>query len=95
VWLFEPDQTRAVASLRRRSHWGCQVQVKLDMEDVTISLGNNGIVLMIAGNDGKHVGSLRIGQATVEWRKGRTRAGHGKKMKLTDLVDHLNSLPAS
>jgi len=68
------------------------VQVKLDLEDVTIELGNNGILLKIADNDGKHVGNLRIGQATVEWRQGRTRPGNGKKLKLTELVDYLNSL---
>jgi hypothetical protein len=28
------------------------MQVKLDMEDVTIELGNNGIELKIADNDG-------------------------------------------
>jgi hypothetical protein len=26
------------------------------------------------------IGKLRIGQATVEWRKGRTRIGNGKKL---------------
>jgi len=68
------------------------MQVKLDMDDVTIELGNNGILLKIADNEGKHVGNLRIGQATIEWRQGRTRPGNGKKLKLTDLVDYLNSL---
>jgi hypothetical protein len=68
------------------------MQVKLDMEEVTIELGNNGIVLKIADNDGKHVGNLRVGQATVEWRKGRTRPGNGTKIKLTDLIEYLNSL---
>ncbi len=68
------------------------MQVRLDMEDVTIELGNNGVVLKIADNEGRHVGNLRIGQATVEWRQGRTRAGNGKKLKLTELVEYLNSL---
>lgn len=71
------------------------MQVKLDMEEVTIELGNNGILLKISDNSGKHVGNLRIGQATVEWRKGRTRAGHGTKIKLTDLVEYFNSLSPS
>lgn len=68
------------------------MQVKLEMDDVTIELGNNGILLKIADNEGKHVGNLRIGQATVEWRQGRTRSGNGKKLKLTDLVNYLDSL---
>jgi hypothetical protein len=68
------------------------MQVKLDMEDVTITLGNNGITLTIADNDGNHVGHLRLGQATVEWRRGRTRPGNGKKVKLQDLVEYLDTL---
>jgi hypothetical protein len=35
---------------------------------------------------------LRIGQATVEWRKGRTRHGNGSKIKLADLVAYLDSV---
>jgi hypothetical protein len=38
------------------------------------------------------VGHLRIGQATVEWRRGRTREGNGKKIRLSDLIDYLDSL---
>jgi hypothetical protein len=68
------------------------MQVKLDMEDVMVELRNNGITLKIADNDGKHVGNLRIGQATGEWRQGRTRPGNGKKFKLAELLDYLNSL---
>jgi hypothetical protein len=66
------------------------MQVRLDMEDVTITLGNNGVLLKIADNDGKHVGNLRIGQATVEWCKGRTRVGNGKKLRLRELLDLLD-----
>jgi hypothetical protein len=68
------------------------MQVKLAMEDVTIFLGNNGVTLTIADNDGNHIGHLRIGQATVEWRRGRTRPGNGTKVKLKDLVDYLDAL---
>lgn len=63
------------------------MQVKLSMDDVTITLGNNGVTLTIADNEGKHVGHLRVGQATVEWRKGRTHAGNGQKIALTTLID--------
>jgi hypothetical protein len=67
------------------------MQVKLDMEDVTITLGNNGILLKVSDNEGKHVGNLRIGQATVEWRQGRTREGNGKRLKLVDLIELINA----
>lgn len=66
------------------------MQVRLALDDVTISLGNKGVTLTIADNDGTHLGHLRIGQATVEWRKGRTREGNGKKLKLAELIDYLD-----
>lgn len=62
------------------------MDVKLKMDDVSITLGNKGILLKVHDNDGKHVGDLRIGKATVEWMKGRTRDGNGVKIKLQDLI---------
>ena len=62
------------------------MQVKMAMDDVTITLGNNGVTLTVSDNSGTHVGHIRIGQATVEWRKGRTRSGNGKKMPLGALI---------
>jgi hypothetical protein len=67
------------------------MQVNVAMDDVTITLGNNGVTFSIADNEGKHVGHIRFGQATVEWRKGRTRAGKGKKLPLAKLVELLES----
>lgn len=69
------------------------MQVKLDMRDVTITLGNNGIELKIADNNGVHKGTLRIGQATVEWRPGKTREGNGKKLQLAKLLEMMDNLP--
>ncbi len=40
------------------------MQVKADLSDATIILGNNGVALAIADNSGKHHGTLRIGRAT-------------------------------
>ena len=65
------------------------MQVKMEMNDVAITLGNKGVLLKISDNDGKHVGDLRIGKATVEWMKGRTRDGNGFKMRLADLLSIL------
>ncbi|WP_422733914.1 hypothetical protein ACN26Y_28755 [Micromonospora sp. WMMD558] len=62
------------------------MEVKLKLDDVSITLGNKGIVLKIADNQGKHVGDLRIGKATVEWMKGRTRDGNGVKIRPDDLI---------
>lgn len=68
------------------------MKARLDLSDVTIGLGNNGLVLHVADNDGTHVGKLRIGQATAEWCKGRTRIGNGKHIPLTRLVQMLEDL---
>ena len=67
------------------------MQVKVAMDDVTITLGNNGVTLTIADNSGKHLGHLRIGQATVEWRPGRTRAGNGQKLQPKKLIELLET----
>ncbi|KQV15336.1 hypothetical protein ASE03_05935 [Kitasatospora sp. Root187] len=67
-----------------------KVQVKMD--DVDIRLGNNGILLKISDNDGKHVGDLRIGRATAEWMKGRTHEGNGKKISISKLIEALENL---
>ncbi|MER6713273.1 hypothetical protein [Streptomyces sp. NPDC000877] len=60
------------------------------MDDVTIELGNKGILLKISDTKGKHVGDLRIGKTNVEWMKGRTREGNGKKVRVDRLIDILN-----
>ncbi len=41
---------------------------------------------------GGHVGDLRVGRATVEWMKGRTREGNGKKIPMSKLVEFLEPL---
>jgi len=50
------------------------MRVSMDASDVGMSLGNNGIVLYIKDNRGRHVGKLRIGQAQVEARDGLASA---------------------
>lgn len=65
------------------------MQVKV--ENIEVKLGNNGIVLRIADNAGKHVGKLRVGQATVEWCPGKVSIGNGTKIRMRDFVSMLNS----
>lgn len=67
------------------------MQVNVAMDDVAITLGNNGVTFTVADNDGKHVGHIRVGQATLEWRKGRTRAGNGKRIPLSKVIDLLEA----
>jgi hypothetical protein len=64
------------------------VQVKI--EGVEAQLGNNGIMLRIADNDGKAVGRLRIGRAKLLWAKGRT----SKNFKRIDMDAFLDWLDA-
>ncbi|HVO52933.1 MAG TPA: hypothetical protein VMT37_00815 [Solirubrobacterales bacterium] len=62
------------------------MQVGVAMDEVSITLGNKGMTLQVADNAGKHVGNLRIGKATVEWRKGKTPKGKGKKLSFDKLI---------
>jgi len=68
------------------------MQVKADLSDATMTLGNNGVALAISDNTGRHQGTLRVGRATVEWRKGKMQAGNGKKIKLEKLIELLDTL---
>lgn len=67
------------------------MKVTADTSDCKIILGNNGITFHISDESGNHIGHLRIGQATVEWRKGRIREGNGKKIKLQQLIELLEA----
>ena len=66
------------------------MQVELKMDEVNIALGNNGIVLKIYDNAGTHVGDLRIGKATVNWMRGRTREPRGNKIPMDVFIDMLD-----
>jgi len=67
--------------------------MKVSVNNIEAQLGNTGIILYIADNDGVHVGKLRIGQATVEWCRGRTRMGNGRHISMRDFIDrHLETL---
>ena len=67
--------------------------MKVKATGIQADLGNNGIILYISDNGGKHVGKLRIGQATVEWCKGKVPIGKGKKVPMESFIDnHLNKL---
>lgn len=68
--------------------------MQITVEGIEARLGNTGIVLYIADNQGNHVGKLRIGQATVEWCRGRTRIGNGRQMRMARFIEeHLEQIP--
>lgn len=65
--------------------------MQVRVTDIEAQLGNKGVILYIADNDGTHRGKLRLGQATVEWCKGRTRIGNGKRISMEKFVELLDS----
>lgn len=69
--------------------------MKVGVKDlaVTMDLGSKGIELYVYDLNGTHLGDLRIGKATIEWCKGRTRSGNGQKVKWPELVEWLESRP--
>ena len=62
------------------------MKVSVDDLDVAMELGNNGILLSIYDNDDTYKGKLRVGKGTVEWCKGKTRVGNGKKVNWHYLI---------
>jgi hypothetical protein len=70
------------------------VQVQLDAKTVSLQLGNQGVDVRITDNRGRQVGTLRIGHATVEWRK--IRSSTGRKLELSKFIsEHLDVLGAT
>jgi hypothetical protein len=69
------------------------VQVQLDAKTVSMQLGNQGVDVKISDNRGRQLGTLRIGQATVEWRKGKIGPRNAKKVELSKFIsEHLDSM---
>jgi len=46
------------------------MQVKLDLADAVIAIGEKGVLLSITNTAGTVVGHLRIKRSAVEWRRG-------------------------
>jgi len=67
--------------------------MKVSIKDLSVSmtLGNNGIELDVYDQKDAHLGDLRIGKATIEWCKGKTRRGNGKQTTWTKLLEWFES----
>jgi hypothetical protein len=67
--------------------------MKVSVKDLAVSmeLGNKEIELDVYDSNDNHLGDLRIGKATIEWCKGRTRAGNGIQVKWPDLIKWFES----
>ena len=62
--------------------------MKVSIKDLAVNmeLGNKGITLDIYDNQGNFLGDLRVGKATIEWCKGKTRSNNGKKVNLEQFI---------
>lgn len=71
------------------------MKVTLNMEHVQSNVGNNGVVLEIANDEGL-LGKLRVGRAKVEWRKRNLRESTpGIELTLRELIDIFESRQGS
>jgi hypothetical protein len=57
-----------------------------------VAVGNKGVLIRIRTEEGKNLGKLWIGHATVRWAKGATRESNAKRLSVEDFVDYLNQL---
>lgn len=64
--------------------------MKVKVEDIEAELGNKGITLRIADNQGKHVGRLQVGKAKLKWFKGKTSKNH-KEVHINEFLEWLES----
>lgn len=68
------------------------MQVKAELDKLTVPLGNNGINFKISDNAGAHLGDLRIGRATVVWMKGKTSEKNGKRISMKGFLAMLDEI---
>jgi hypothetical protein len=67
--------------------------VRVTVEDIPeVPVGNKGVLIRIRDENGKNLGKLWIGQATVRWASGSTRKENAKRLSVRKFVDYLNQL---
>jgi hypothetical protein len=64
------------------------MKVEITDLNVTMELGNDGIVLAVYDNANEFRGKLRIGKATVEWCEGKIQIGNGVSFSLSKVIDY-------
>ncbi|MBB5863778.1 hypothetical protein [Xanthomonas sp. 3058] len=70
------------------------MKVKIKDLNVSMELGNNGVTFDVYDGTEAFLGDLRLGRATVEWCKGRTRAGNGIKVNWNELLAFFDEVAA-
>jgi len=56
-----------------------------------VDVGNSGVLIRIRDEEGKNLGRLWFGQATVRWAPGSTRERNARRLSVQDFVDYLNA----
>lgn len=68
--------------------------MQVSIEEVPeIKFGNKGPLIRIRDENGKNLGKLWIGQATVRWAKGNVPEKNAKRLTVEKFVEYLNNLP--
>jgi hypothetical protein len=62
------------------------MKVTIKKFDVDMELKNNGVTFDIYDNSGNYLGDIRLGKATIEWCKGKTRPGNGYQKTWDELM---------
>lgn len=57
-----------------------------------VAVGSKGILVRIRDNDGKNLGKLWIGDATIRWARGSVPEKNAKKLSMAAFVEQLNAL---
>lgn len=67
--------------------------MQVTVENVpAVNVGNSGVLIRVRDEEGKNLGRLWIGQATVRWAPGSTREPNAKRLSVRKFVDYLNQL---
>ncbi len=67
--------------------------MKVTVEDVPqVKLATKGVLIRIRDGQGKNLGKLRIGSATVRWAQGSVPEKNAKSLSVKEFVNYLNAL---
>ena len=65
------------------------MKVKIKQFAVGLKVGSKGIGFGIANTAGKHVGDCYVTMTHIEWCKGKTPQGRGKKVKWAKFIKRM------
>ncbi len=67
--------------------------MQVSIEEMTeVKFGNKGPLIRIRDENGKNIGKLRMGQATIRWARGSIPEKNAKTVSVEKFVEYLDSL---